>query len=322
MASDPENWPPFAVADWTDTYATLHMWMQIVGKIRLALSPPVNHWWHVALYVTARGVTTSPMPYHGASFEMAFDFIDHNLEITTSDGRRSVLPLTAESVASFYARVMSELRRLDITVRIWPMPQEIPDPIRFDRDETHASYDREYANRFWRILRSVDDVFKEFRGGFLGKSSPVHLFWGGLDLAVTRFNGKRTDAKANADAMNREAYSHEVISAGFWPGKAGALEPSFYAYAVPEPAGFKEARVGPPAAYYSADWGEFFVPYDSVRTASSPRAALMEFLTTTYAAAANLAGWNRQELERQRPRPERGASGAERERAPAGVREP
>ncbi len=296
-----EDWPPLPVSAWADTYVTLHMWMQIVGKIRLALAPPVNHWWHVALYVTARGLTTSPIPYRGEAFEIAFDFIDHKLTVETTGGERREIALAPQSVAAFYRRLMTALKDLRIDVRVWPVAVEIPTPIRLDRDEDHASYDAEFANRFWRVLVSTDAVFKEFRGRFLGKCSPVHFFWGGPDLAVTRFNGRRTDAKAQADAMNREAYSHEVISAGFWPGRLGApggFDAVFYAYSVPEPDGFRNARVGPAAARYDTELGEFLLPYDAVRAAASPRETLLEFLQTTYEAAARGRGWNRAELER------------------------
>jgi len=292
------SWPALPVAEWADTYATLHMWTQIVGKIRLALAPRMNHWWEVPLYITARGLTTSPMPYGDGSFEIAFDFIDHTLSIARSDGRVGTLPLTAESVASFYSRVFEALRTLQIEVRIWPMPVEIPAPIRFDRDHEHASYDREYAYRWWCATASADAVFKEFRARFLGKSSPVHFFWGSFDLAVTRFSGRRAPPREGADAITREAYSHEVISAGFWPGAVGKIDAAFYAYAAPEPPNFRTAAVAPAAAFYNQEFGEFFLEYEQVRRAAAPRDVLLEFLQTTYDAAATLAGWNRAELER------------------------
>ena len=291
------------VAAWADTYATLHMWSQVVGKVRLALAPPVNHWWHVTLYVTARGLTTSPIPYRGGAFEMAFDFIDHRLTIETSEGTRKDIALVPRSVADFYQLVMTALRDLGIQVRIWPMPVEVPSPIRFDRDTQHGSYEAEAANRFWRVLLQADAVLKEFRSRFIGKCSPVHFFWGSFDLAVTRFNGRPTNAKADADPITREAYSHEVTSAGFWPGTlaqgASAIDAAFYAYASPEPPGYKSARAGPAGAFYSPDLNIFILRYDDVRGAESPRAALLDFLQTTYEVGADLGKWDRPALERK-----------------------
>ena len=298
MSSHLDPWPPLPLAEWADTYATLHMWTQVVGKIRLALAPRTNHWWEVTLYLTARGLTTSPMPYAGGSVEIAFDFIDHTLAIETSDGSRETLPLRPESVAAFYRRVMAALKTLGIEVRIWPMPVEVPSPIRFDRDEQHASYDSEYANRWWRATASAATTFAEFRAHFLGKCSPIHFFWGSFDLAVTRFSGRRAPPREGADAITREAYSHEVVSAGFWPGAPSKIDAAFYAYAAPEPAGFKTARVRPATAFYSGEFGDFLLKYEDVRTASSPRAALLDFLQTTYDAGATLGNWNRAELER------------------------
>jgi hypothetical protein len=297
------EWPLLPVAAWADTYATLHMWSQVVGKVRLALAPPVNHWWHVALYVTARGLTTSPIPYRGGAFEMAFDFIDHRLTIETSEGARKDIALEPRSVADFYQLVMTALRDLGIQVRIWPMPVEVPSPIRFDRDTQHGSYEAEAVNRFWRVLLQADAVLKEFRSRFIGKCSPVHFFWGSFDLAVTRFNGRPTNAKADADPITREAYSHEVTSAGFWPGTlaqgASAIDAAFYAYASPEPPGYKSARAGAAGAFYSPDLNIFILRYDDVRGAASPREALLDFLQTTYEVGADLGKWDRPALERK-----------------------
>ena len=297
------EWLLLPVAAWADTYATLHMWSQVVGKVRLALAPPVNHWWHVTLYVTARGLTTSPIPYRGGAFEMAFDFIDHRLTIETSEGTRKDIALVPRSVADFYQLVMTALRDLGIQVRIWPMPVEVPSPIRFDRDTQHGSYEAEAANRFWRVLLQADAVLKEFRSRFIGKCSPVHFFWGSFDLAVTRFNGRPTNAKADADPITREAYSHEVTSAGFWPGTlaqgASAIDAAFYAYASPEPPGYKSARAGPAGAFYSPDLNIFILRYDDVRGAASPREALLDFLQTTYEVGADLGKWDRPALERR-----------------------
>jgi len=295
MSVQESPWRPLPLTDWADTCATLHMWTQIVGKIRLARASPVNHWWHVPLYVTARGLTTSRIPDHNRSFEIAFDFIDHQLRIDTSDGERRTVALVPMTVQNFYAAVMRALGDLDIDVRIWPMPVEVPSPIRFDQDRQHASYDAAWAHRWWTITRQVDLIFEEFRGGFVGKSSPVHFFWGSFDLAVTRFSGRR--APERPDPIMREAYSHEVISAGFWPGGGSVAGPAFYAYAAPEPPGFRTASILPEAASYNTELGEFVLMYDNVRTSGSPRDTLLHFLQSTYGAAANLANWNRPELE-------------------------
>ena len=297
------HWPALPLAAWEPTRATLHMWTQIVGKLRLALCPYLNHWWQVPLYVGARGLTTSPIPYRGEAFEILFDFLGHDLLIQKSDGTAKTLRLTARSVAEFYAEVMALLRSMDIAVKIWTMPVEIPDPIPFDKDRTHASYDPEYAQHFWRILVSADAILKEFRGRFIGKSSPVHFFWGSFDLAVTRFSGRRAPERPGADRITREGYSHEVSSVGWWPGDDTVKGPAFYAYAAPEPSGFSSAPVRPPGASYNADLSQFLLSYDDVRLAASPREALLDFCQSTYEAAATLGKWNRRELERGAERP-------------------
>jgi hypothetical protein len=272
------------------------MWTQVVGKVRLARAPRVNHWWHVALYVTARGLTTSPIPHDDRTFEITFDFIDHQLRLDVSNGDRRTVALAPMTVEEFYQKVMKTLGDLNLGTRIWPVPVEVPSPVRFDQDRHHASYDVEWVHRWWDIMRRVDAVLQEFRGRFIGKSSPVHFFWGGFDLAVTRFNGRR--APERADPIMREGYSHEVISAGFWPGGGAVADAAFYAYAAPEPAGFKTAPIRPPAASYDSDLGEFLLLYEDVRTASSPRETLLEFLQSAYDAGANLAAWDRAALER------------------------
>jgi hypothetical protein len=296
--NEDRHWPALPLTAWEPTRTTLHMWTQIVGKIRLALSPYANHWWQVPLYVSARGLTTSPIPYDGGAFEILFDFIAHELRIETSDGTVMTQRLAPQSVAAFYAELMSTLAAMRIAVRIWPMPVEIPHPIAFDKDQTNAAYDPDYANRFWRTLVSVDAVLKEFRGGFLGKASPVHFFWGSFDLAVTRFSGRRAPERPGADEITREAYSHEVSSVGFWPGDNTIRYPSFYAYAAPEPAGFGKAPVRPAGTSYNSALSEFVLPYDDVRQAASSRAALLDFCESTYDAAASLGQWDRAALER------------------------
>jgi hypothetical protein len=277
------------------------MWAQIVGKVRLKLSPLVNHWWNVPFYITARGMTTSAMPYEQRDVEVEFDFIEHKLDIETSDGRVVKLALKPQSVAEFYDKFMAALRELGVGVQIWTRPVEIPDPIPFEKDNTHAAYDPEAAHKFWQMLVWVDQIFKEFRGGFQGKASPVHFFWGSFDLAVTRFSGRVAPPRPGADSITLEAYSHEVSSAGFWPGGGEIKGPAFYSYAAPEPAGFAERRVGPQAAFYHPQMKEFLLMYDDVRAAASPKAALMEFLQSTYDAAADLAKWDRKALERAVP---------------------
>jgi len=303
VASREDTWPSLPLESWSDTCATLHMWTQIVGKIRLVQSPWLNHSWHVTLYVTSRGLTTSPMPHGTRTFEIDFDFLDHQLVIRASDGGLGTVPLEPRSVAAFYRQLMDELGRLDLHVDIHRTPNEVPDPIRFDRDEAHCAYDREYANRFWRVLLQADRVLKEFRAQFIGKCSPVHFFWGALDLAVTRFSGRRAPRHPGGvpnlpDWVTREAYSHEVSSCGFWPGGGAVPYAAFYSYAYPEPAGFSHAPVRPGAAFYSSDLREFILPYDVVRQAESPDDTLRDFLQTTYEAAASLASWDRGSLER------------------------
>ena len=294
----PECWPALPLSDWQDTYATLHMWTQIVGKVRLALSSPVNHWWHSALYVTARGLTTSRIPYGDRSFEIEFDFVGHRLLLKTSVGSSKSLPLLPRSVADFYQEFMALLRSAGIEVSIWKMPVEIPNPIAFDTDVAHASYDREAVTRFWRVLSSTNSVLQEFRSSFLGKCSPVHFFWGSFDLAVTRFSGKRAPERPGADPITREAYSHEVISAGFWPGSGDIKGAAFYSYAAPPPEGYAQCKVRPGAAYFDPKLQEYLLMYDELRHQSSPRKALLDFLLTTYEAAAIPGKWDREALER------------------------
>ncbi len=293
-----EIWAPLPLSEWQPTYATLHLWLQIVGKVRLALAPLVNHWWNTTLYLTARGLTTSPIPYHDGAFEISFDFVDHRLTIETSWGRRRELALRAQSSADFYPMLMKELAALGIQVKIWPMTVELPENIRLDTDRTHSTYEGEFVTRWWRIMVAVAAVLEEFRGRFVGKSSPVHFFWGSFDLAVTRFNGRRAPHREGADAMTNEAYSHEVISAGFWPGSGPITDAAFYAYAAPQPEGFAAAKVQPSQARYDTSLGEFVLMYEDVRTAPSPRQALLDFVQSTYDAAATLGNWNRAELER------------------------
>ena len=296
-------WPSLPLAAWQETYSTLHMWTQIVGKIRLALAPKLNHWWQSTLLVTPRGLTTSSIPYGTRSFQISFNFLDHQLQIETSDGITKRIALAPRSVADFYQNVMFALSEIGIEVRIWTMPQEVAEPILFEQDERHRTYDPEYAQRFWQILVQVDRVMTEFRGRFIGKSSPVHFFWGSFDLAVTRFSGRRAPEHPGgvpnmADWVTREAYSHEVSSCGFWPGGGSVEEPVFYAYAYPTPEGFQDYRVQPKEAFYSLQMQEFILPYEAVRQADDPDAMLFAFLQSTYEAAANLGHWERAALER------------------------
>jgi Family of unknown function (DUF5996) len=295
MTDDP--WPALPYETWKDTYATLHLWTQVVGKVALAQAPPLNHSWGVALHLTPRGLTTPLLPYGSKSFTIEFDFLDQQLQISTSDGDRRTLPLSPMSVADFYRYVMNLLRDLSLPVKIWSMPSEIPSPIRFELDTEHQVYVPEYANRYWRILLQVGRVFMSTRSRFVGKCSPTHFFWGGFDLALTRFSGRPAPPR-EGPAFMREAYSHEVISHGFWPGSDPVLEPAFYAYAVPEPSGLKDMRVRPDAAYYHREFGEFILPYEAVRTSPSPDMMIAEFIDSTYSAAATLAKWDRAALER------------------------
>jgi hypothetical protein len=298
LTRDQDLLPAMPLAGWKDTLATLHMWTQIVGKVRLKLCPPVNHFWNVTFYLTARGMTTSAMPFQRGTVEVRFDFIGHKLFIETSEGRVVAIALTRQSVAEFYEKFMAALAELGVAVKIWTTPCEIPDPVPFEQDQAHSAYDPESAHKFWRILVWVDQVLKEFRSGFLGKASPVHFFWGSFDLAVTRFSGRRAPERPGADAITREAYSHEVSSAGFWPGGGDIPAPAFYSYAAPEPPGFAQMPIRPQAAYYHPLMKEFLLMYDDVRTADSPKTALMEFLQSTYDAAAETGHWDRKSLER------------------------
>ena len=295
-----QSLPALPYESWKDTLATLHMWTQIVGKIRLSLSPLVNHWWNVPLYVTARGLTTSPMPYGSRTLEILFDFIEHKLLIETSDGEMRELELKPQTVAGFYQSLMSTLSQLAMPVSIWTTPCELPpeQTIPFEKDTEHKSYDADAVHKFWLILVWVDSVMKEFRASFLGKVSPVHFFWGSFDLAVTRFSGRRAPKRDGADKITQEAYSHEVSSAGFWPGGGEITGPAFYSYAAPEPPEFADRKVNPPTAFYHRDMKEFLLMYDDVRTADSPKTALLAFLQTTYDAAADLGKWDRASLER------------------------
>jgi len=293
-----ETLPELPLAAWQDTLDTLHMWSQIVGKIAVEQTPLVNHFWNSTLRVTPRGLTTPIMPHGTQSFQMGFDFVDHELFVECDDGGTKTIKLRPQTVADFYNEVMNTLREMDLEVKIWPMPVEVADPIRFNDDKTHKSYDPEYANRFWRILVWTDKVFKEFRSRFIGKNSPVHFFWGSFDLAVTRFNGERAPTPDTADYITREAYSHKVISHGFWCGGGPVAEPAFYAYAAPEPAGLKDAKILTTDGYYHRELNEFILPYEAVRQSTSPEEDLLDFMQSTYEAAADLAGWKRADLER------------------------
>ena len=301
-----DTWPRLSLDDWAPTQSTLQRWTQIVGKTRLALAPMQNHWWQVVLYVTDRGLTTSPIPYEdGRTFEVNFDFIDHKLITLTSDGDVRTIPLAPKSVAEFYAEYRSMLRSLGIEVKILPVPMEMADTMKFTEDRTHASYDSDAAHRFWKMLVNIDRVLKEFRSGFLGKSSPSHFWWGGFDLACTRFSGRPAPLHPGGipncpDYVMTEGYSHECISAGWWPGSVGGpvAEPSFYAYSYPEPAGYDVAPIRPDGAYYHTMMREWFLPYEKVRASGDPDRALLDFLASTYEAAADLAKWDRKALER------------------------
>jgi hypothetical protein len=302
-----DTWPGLLFDEWKETCATLHMWTQIVGKVRLALAPWKKHSWHVTLYLTARGLTTSPIPHGDRLFEIDFDFIDHKLSIATDDGAQRQIDLKPQSVAQFYERTMSTLRELNLPVSINTTPNEVPEAIPFERDEKHRSYDPEYAHRFWRVLLQSDRVFKEFRSRFCGKCSPVHFFWGSFDLAVTRFSGRPAPPHPGGvphlpDEVTREAYSQEVSSLGFWPGNEMMPQPIFYSYAYPEPKGFSEAKVKPEAASYNSQLKEFVLPYDAVRGAKSPDEALLDLAQSTYDAASTLGSWDRAALEEKKPR--------------------
>ena len=306
-SSQPSAWPALPLADWARTRSTLHRWMQIVGKIRLVQTPWLNHSWHATLYLTARGLTTSPIPYENRTFQIEFDFVDHRLEVTSSDGDVSWFRLRQQSVAGFYHQLMDEMARLRLPVRIHMRPNEVKDTTRFDRDESHATYDPEWANRFWRVLVQADRVLQAFRVRFVGKCSPVHFFWGIPDLAVTRFSGRIAPVHPGGmlglpDAVTREAYSHEVSSCGFWTGDRNS-EAAFYSYTYPEPLGFAATRVQPAEASYSARLGWFLLPYEAVRLSENPDAVLLDFLQSTYEAAATLGRWDREALERRSMEP-------------------
>lgn len=294
------DWPALPLSEWLDTRHTLHRWTQIVGKIRLALTPLINHWWNVPLYVTARGLTTSEIPYGDRWLDMEFDFLDHLLRIRTSDGGQRDIPLRPRSVAEMYREVFDALEALDIHCKIWPMPVEIvDDPIPLDRDERHHAYDGEYVQRFWRILALTEEVLTKFRAEFVGKCSPVHFFWGSFDMAVSRFSGRPAALPSEADKITREGYSHEVSSVGFWPGDSRLEQPAYYSYIAPEPQGFREHSVSPAAAYYHPKLNGFYLHYDDVRTSPDPAAILLDFCRSTYAAAADLGKWDRESLERR-----------------------
>jgi len=304
MSTTQDQWPALPLEKWKDTYATLHMWCQIIGKIRLVQTPLINHWWNTTLYATPRGLTTSAMPYGTRTFQIDFDFLDHQLRIETSHGEKRSLALRPQSVADFYRETMEALRSLDMAVNVWTTPVEVEDRTPFEQDRRHCAYDPEYANRCWRIVMQATRVLTEFRSRFLGQVSPVHFFWGAFDLAVTRFSGRSAPTHPGAPNLARfvaqEAYSHEVSSCGFWPGGGPVDRPVFYAYAYPEPEGFKDYRIEPPEAFYHADMKEFLLPYDVVRTAKHPDRVLLAFVQTTYEAAANLGKWDRASLERPR----------------------
>jgi hypothetical protein len=317
-------WPALPYAEWKDTVATLHMWLQIVGKLRVACVPWVNHQWHVTLHLTSRGLTSRPMPWNGGTFQIDFDFIDHRARIATSDGRTDELELRPRTVADFYRSLVGKLGRLGIDVEIHGVPNEVPDPVPFELNERNGEYQAEYANRFWRILSSSACVMEDFRGDFIGKCSPVHFFWGGMDLAVTRFSGARAPEHPGGipslpDWVTREAYSHEVSSAGFWPGGESHPHPIYYSYAYPSPEGFSEAGLRPDAARWDEGLSEFVLPYEAIRTGGSPGEDLMEFLESTYVAAADLGGWDREVLEwKTGERPPPGGFMAEADRGEVG----
>ncbi len=303
-----DPWPPLRLADWKPTCETLHRYAQVLGKIRLALTPPLNHWWHVPLYVSARGLTTSRIPYREGAFELALDLVRHDLVVTTSAGDDKRVPLLPRSVAAFHAELLRVLDAVGIEVHVWPMPVEIPDPIPFDQDEVHRSYDPDAASRFFRVLASTAAALDAFAGRFVGKQSRVHFFWGSFDLALTRFSGRRAPPRPGADRITAEAYSHEVWSAGFWPGTDGVSDAAFYAYAAPEPPGFRDAPIPPPGRWHP-QLSEFVLPYEEARASDSPRDELLAFCEATYEEAADLAGWECDALERE-PRASRPGPGA------------
>jgi hypothetical protein len=298
MPNSSNSWPALPYGSWAETYATLHMWTQVVGKVALALTPRVNHFWNIAMVITSRGLATHTLQHRGRAFTITFDFIDHQLVIECSDGGVETVALRSQSVADFYQQTMAKLQRLGVDVTIWKMPVEVPEPIRFDQDTVHHTYVPDQAAAFWSALVLMRPAFEAFRSRFLGKSSPVHFFWGSFDLASTRFSGRRAPERPGADSITREAYSHEVISHGFWPGGPALPEPVFYGYAAPEPDRFRSATVRPAQASYNTGLSEFILPYDAVRRSDAPSDMLQEFFDTTYAAGAELAGWNRAELER------------------------
>ena len=301
MADDPGVWPSLPLAEWKDTHDTLHMWMQIVGKTRLALAPRQNHWWHVPLYVSARGLTTTAIPYGARAFEVEFDLVDHRLRVASSEAVVREIALRPQAVADFYREYTEVLAGLGIAVKLWPVPVEVERAIPFLEDRLHASYVPAHAHRFFRVLLQADRITKRFQGRFLGKSSPVHFFWGAFDLALTRFSGRRAPRPKEAESsMMREANSHEEISVGFWPGSGAVPEPAFYAYVRPEPAAFPSASIRPAAARYSRELADFILPYEAVRTAASPDEAVLEFYQSAYDAAADLARWDRAALDRPR----------------------
>jgi hypothetical protein len=293
--SEVERWPPLPLNEWQDTYRTLHMWTQIVGKIRMTLSPPLNHWWHVTLYVNSRGLTTGPVPYPLGIFEVQFDFHKHLVSISTSEGSDASLPLRAESVAAFYKGILEALASLGIVVEIDAKPQEVAGAVPFDQDYSNCSYDAEYAHRFWRVLVSSAKVFELFRSRFLGKCSPVHFFWGSFDLACTRFSGR--PAPPRKGVISGPAYSEEVCSAGFWPGGGTVDGPAYYCYTVPQPAGLENEKIRPAGASWNAELSEFILMYDDMRRTESPEQSLLDFLESSYDAGARLAKWDRARLE-------------------------
>lgn len=298
MIEEAPSWPALALEEWKETCSTLHLWSQIVGKILLRQTPRTNHWWNAAFHLTSRGWTTGPMPHGPRTFQIDFDFVDHQLSIAASDGARRAIALAPRTVADFYALLMETLRSVNLPVTISARPDEIPDPVPFAEDRVHSSYDPDAARRHWTVQCRSARVMEEFRARFLGKCSPVHFFWGSFDLCVTRFSGRRAPGRPGADAITREAYSHEVISAGFWPGGGPVKDASYYAYAAPAPAGLEKEYARPAGAAYNSEMGEFLLPYEAVRRSDSPERALSDFLESTYAAAARLMSWDRSALER------------------------